>query len=126
MQSLVCEKRTMIVELTKDAKADARQSKKQLTSAISLKDKSLDRAKKRDEKAKWWKTKYEELVKELGDEASCTDELREQLIEWKNIAADMRNQYESMSDPVQPMPTRKVWVKILGKVRLNWFVVFYI
>ena len=116
----------MIVELTKDAKADARQSKKQLTSAISLKDKSLDRAKKRDEKAKWWKTKYEELVKELGDEASCTDELREQLIEWKNIAADMRNQYESMSDPVQPMPIRKVWVKILGKVRLNWFVVFYI
>ena len=114
MQALVCEKRTMIAELTQDAKANSRRTTKLLKSSMSIRDKTIERARQRDEKAKWWKQEYEDLVKQLHVATDKSDELVEQLIEWKDIAADMKQQYDSMNS-MQPCKIRKVWVKNIGK-----------
>ena len=42
-----------------------------------------------------------------------SDELMEQLIEWNDIAADMKQQYDSINS-IQPCKIRKVWVKNIG------------
>ena len=65
MQALVCEKRTMIAELTQDTKANSRRTTKLLKLSMSIRDKTIERARQRDEKAKWWKREYEDLVKQL-------------------------------------------------------------
>ena len=113
MQALVCEKRKMIAELTQDAKADSRRSAKLLKLSMSIRDKTIERARQRDEKAKWWKREYEDLVKQLHVATNKSDKLVEQLIEWNDIAADMKQQYDSMNS-MQPCKIRKVWVKNIG------------
>ena len=113
MQALVCEKRTMIAELTQDAKANSRRTTKLLKLSMSIRDKTIERARQRDEKAKWWKREYEDLVKQLHVVTNKSEELVEQLVEWKDIAADMKQQYDSMNS-MQPCKIRKVWVKNIG------------
>ena len=46
-------------------------------------------------------------------ESNKSDELMEQLIEWKEIAADMKQQYDSINS-IEPCNIRKVWVKNIG------------
>jgi len=104
----------MIAELTKDAKADSRQTTKLLKSSMSIGDKTIERARQRDEKAKRWKYQYEDLVKHLDVATNKSDELMEQLVEWKDIAVDMKQQYDSMNS-IQPCIIRKVWIKNIGK-----------
>ena len=52
MQALVGEKRTMIAELTQVAKVNSRQTMKLLKSSMSIRDKTIERARQRDEKSK--------------------------------------------------------------------------
>ena len=113
MQMLVCEKRIMITELTQDVKANSRQTTKLLKSSMAVRETTIEQARQRDKKAKWWKQEYEELLKQVIVETNKSDELMEQLIEWKDIAADMKQQYDSIKS-IEPCKIRKVWVKNIG------------
>ena len=113
MQMLVCEKRIMITELTQDVKANSRQSTKLLKSSMAIREKTIEQARQRDKKAKCWKQEYEKLLKQVTVESNKSDELMEQLIEWKDIAADMKQQYDSIKS-IEPCKIRKVWEKNIG------------
>ena len=114
LQGMVCEKRSLILELADDAKDQTRNTNKVLRSSMSVQDKLKKRTKQRDEKAKWWKMKYNDLMKQLDDKSCETDELREQLTEWKMIAADMKDQYDNI-ESMKLLTIPKVWVKNVDK-----------
>jgi len=115
LQTLICEKRDMILMVSADAKVALKQTNKTQKESLDLKRLLTDRVERRKAQAASWKKKYEDLSNEIANVSNENDDLTEQLIEWKKIAQDMEQQYEANFQSARPLTIRKKWVKNIGK-----------
>ena len=61
-----------------------------------------------------WKERFDKLSQQLVDEKCDSEELSDQLEEWRRIAEEMQGKYERQLKSIMPLKISKVWVKNVG------------
>ena len=117
MKSLVRDKSDHLVQLEHENKSNAKRASvnQTLLGVTYLSHTKLRKhGDEHQQRAKMWKERFDKLSQQLVDEKCDSEELSDQLEEWRRIAEEMQGKYERQLKSIMPLKISKVWVKNVG------------
>ena len=117
MKSLVRDKSNHLVQLEHENKSNAKRASvnQTLLGVTYLSHTKLRKhGDEHQQRAKMWKERFDKLSQQLVDEKYDSEELSDQLEEWRRIAEEMQGKYERQLKSIMPLKISKVWVKNVG------------